>query len=267
VLPFPAVDYRQTPKPAWVREEIVRLKAQHPDAGCRLIAHTFNRQYAARGTKVGKSFVHAVIQKHHYEIEVLRRRLKHHKPRPVPRNLIWAIDLTGKHDAGGEAHSILGILDHGTRLNLTLEALVDKSTVSLLRHLLDAIERFGRPKVLRTDNEAIFTSRPFRLAMMLLGIRHQRTEPAHPWQNGRIERFFGTLKSKLDRWQVDSREQLQAALQQFRFWYNHVRPHDHLEGRTPAEAWSVIDPYARPPTQQIEFDAWDGLLQGVLLRH
>ena len=32
-----------------------------------------------------------------------------------------------------------------------------------------------------------------------LGIRHQRTEPHCPWQNGRVERFFGTLKASLDR--------------------------------------------------------------------
>jgi transposase InsO family protein len=233
-----------------------------------LLAHSFNRQFAAtRGVRVGKTFVHEVVQKHRYEIEVLHRKLKHRKPRPLPRNLIWAIDLTGKRDAGGKSHSILGILDHGSRVNLALEALVDKSTISLLRHLLDVIERFGRPKLLRTDNEAIFTSMLFRFALALLGICHQRTEPAHPWQNGRIERIFGTLKAKLDRWQVDSREQLQAALQQFRFWYNHVRPHDYLDGCTLAEMWSGIDPYARPPKQQTEFEAWDGLLKGVLLRH
>ena len=37
----------RTHKPDWVVEEIVRLKALMPDAGCRRIADTFNRLHAA----------------------------------------------------------------------------------------------------------------------------------------------------------------------------------------------------------------------------
>lgn len=69
--------------------------------------------------------------------------------------------------------------------------------------------RFGRPRAVRTGNEAAFTSRLFRFALWVLGIRRQRTEPHRPWQNGRVERFVGTRQ-------------------------NHVRPHQHLGGRTPA---------------------------------
>jgi transposase InsO family protein len=36
-----------------------------------------------------------------------------------------------------------------------------------------------------------------------LDIRHQRSDVACPWQNGRIKRFFGTLKQSLDMWEVD----------------------------------------------------------------
>jgi hypothetical protein len=38
---------RAQPKPAWVRREVIRLKALMPDAGCRTVAHVFNRRYAA----------------------------------------------------------------------------------------------------------------------------------------------------------------------------------------------------------------------------
>jgi hypothetical protein len=81
-----------------------------------------------------------------------------------------------------------------------------------------------------------------------------------------VERFFGTLKGKLDRWQVDSLEQLAHALGDFRVWYNHVRPHRHLGCRTPAEAWVGIDPYAAAPKSASFFSAWDGMLTGFYLR-
>jgi len=62
------------------------------------------------------------------------------------------------------------------------------------------------------------------------------------------------------------REDLVLALGDFRAWYNHVRPHQHLGGRTPAEAWAGIDPYATAPNAVSYFSAWDGMLTGYYLR-
>jgi transposase InsO family protein len=238
-----------------------------PASGCRTLAQTFNRRFAhAKQMTVGKTFVSQVIRDHGYEIQVLRQKIKHRPPKPVPRNLIWGLDLTGKTDTEGKTHSLLGIVEHYSRVALTLSALTDKSTVTILRYLLDAIEQYGKPTILRTDNEAVFTSLLFRLVLWFLGIRHQRTDLHCPWQNGRIERFFGTLKDKLDRWEVDTLEQLNGSLSQFRFWYNHVRAHQNLGGRTPAEVWQGVDVYAKRPQREYWFEAWDGLLTGIYLR-
>lgn len=259
--------FRYPPKPAWVRREILRLKALMPEVGCRTIAASFNRRFAAaKQMTVGKTFVNLVVRAHQYEIQVLRRRIKNTRPRLVPRNLVWGMDLTGKTDAQGSVHPLLGIVEHGSRLSLCLAALRDKSSLTVVRHLLHAVRRYGTPKIVRTDNEAVFTSTLFRLTLWLLGIRHQRTDPHCPWQNGRVERFFGTLKEKLDQWQVDGLDQLNRALDQFRFWYNHVRPHQHLQARTPAEAWSGVDVFIRRPRRGSWFEAWDGLLTGFYLR-
>jgi transposase InsO family protein len=108
----------------------------------------------------------------------------------------------------------------------------------------------------------VFTSRVFRIVLGLARIRHQRSDPGYPWQNGRIERLFLTLKEKLDRLEVEGFAALALALPEFRFWYNHVRPHQHLQGKTPAEAWSKTDPYAKPVKQELWFEAWEGLLTG-----
>ncbi len=192
----------------------------------------------------------------------LRRTLRRRKPCASAPNRVWGLDLTGKTDRSGQCHNILGLIDHGTRANLALIALPDKAVVTLLRVLLTAIERYGKPRFIRTDNEAIFTSRLFRLSLRLLGIAPQRTDRHCPWQNGRIERFFGTLKGKLDHFAVDSRADLNGALVQFRLWYNHIRPHQSLQGRTPAEIWAGRDIYRRPSRKAVWFDAWDGLLTG-----
>jgi hypothetical protein len=66
---------------------------------------------------------------------------------------------------------------------------------------------------------------------------------------------------------AEVREQLNRDLNTFQHWYNHVRPHQNLDGRTPAEAWYGIDPYTKPPKQEHWFEAWDGLLTGYHLRY
>lgn len=259
--------HRHSPqKPDWLKHEILRLKALMPQAGCRTIADICNRRFAAsRHVTVGKTFVHQTLQRHDYEIQVLRRRLKHARPMEVPRNLIWGLDLSGKTDAEGCLHSLLGVLDHGSRALLHLHALRDKTARTLIACLHEVVLAHGKPKVIRTDNEAIFTSREFRLGLQRLGIRHQRTDPGCPWQNGRIERLFGTLKQKLDQWPVSGFTQLNHDLDLFRRWYNHVRPHQNLDGRTPAEAWNGTDPYKTKPRREYWFEAWGGLLTGYLL--
>ena len=262
-------DHRHSPqKPEWLKQEIIRLKARMPQAGCRSIADICNRRFAAsRKVTVGKTFVHQVLQRHDYEIQILRCKLKHVKPKAAPRNLIWALDLTGKTDAHGKLHALLGIIDHGSRTLLNLQALHDKTTGTILARINEVIRRHGKPKIIRTDNEGMFRSSAFSSALEQLGIRHQRTTPGCPWQNGRIERLFGTLKNKLDQWTVAGIEQLNSDLNTFQHWYNQVRPHQNLDGRTPSEAWSGINPYTKPPKQEQWFQAWNGLLTGYCLRY
>jgi putative transposase len=99
----------------------------------------------------------------------------------------------------------------------------------------------------------------------VLGIRRGTTELHCAWQNGRIERCFGTLKEKLDRWAVADGVALKASPVVFRCWYNHVRTHQHLGGCTPMEAWNKTD-LRRRPTRLVWFEGWDGLLQGEYLQ-
>jgi transposase InsO family protein len=117
----------------------------------------------------------------------------------------------------------------------------------LVQELVHAVKRYGRPQFLRTDNEAVLVSRVFRLSLWLLGIRQQRIEPGCPWQNGRVERFIGTVKRELATAPIADEREIMRTLQEIRIWYNHERPHDHLQGRTPAEVWAGVDVFAAKP--------------------
>lgn len=219
-----------------------------PEAGSRTLAHHFNRRWARRRQMtVSKTSVVELCGKHQYLVGEARRKLKQRVPRPFPKNRIWGYDLLVKAHTEGQPHVALAILDHASRACLCLQRLSDKSSWTLLQELVQAVRRYGLPHFVRTGNEAVLVSRVLRLGMRFLGIRQQRIEPGCPWQNGRVERFIGTVKRELARKPVVDGNELSTTLQEIRTWYNHARPHDHLQGRTLAEAWAGIDVFAGPP--------------------
>ena len=226
----------------WVKQEVLRLKALMWNEGCRPIANTFNKLHAAESAcTVGKTFVSDCLKANQYALGCLRKEMRNKLPRPVPINAIWAMDLTFYTDASGKQQMALGILDHGSRLLTCLQTLTNKRSWTLLGHLCLAIGRHGKPSRIRTDNEVIFTSWVFTTFLKLIGIRHQRIKTCAPWQNGRIERLFGTLKPLLRQLVIPSKTALQSALEAFTLFYNHARPHQNLDGLTPAQKPPVSD--------------------------
>ncbi len=113
----------------------------------------------------------------------------------------------------------------------------------MLKLLEAAIFHHGKPRFIVSDHGGQFKDR-FRSAVEHLGIALVKGRPHHPEFNGKIERFLKTFKL----WQrvavlFASIENLQAAIENFRTWYNTERCHQAIGGLTPEEAWCGI---ARP---------------------
>jgi transposase InsO family protein len=222
-------------KPIEVRESLFRIALEAPDASCRTIADRFNRDHVEQGWSVGKTYV-AEFLREFKQWRAAPRRHSHSIDSVCAVNRVWAIDLTEHRIEPQTPQPLPGILDHGSRRMLTFLALRDRSSIAILRWLLDAIEYYGKPKAIRTDNEAIFTSWVFAFALQWLGIRHQRTLPHCPWMNGRIERVWSTFKQVLRICHIPDEVELQATLNMLRDVYNQRRPHQSLSGYTPNEA-------------------------------
>ncbi|WDE07032.1 transposase family protein [Thalassomonas viridans] len=248
---------RNRKKPQWVVDKVLYLKAVS-GTGCGSVAQLFNQRYGHK-TTVSKSFVYEKLKANQYQLQVVKRKIKQKPARSVPVNHTWGIDLT-KIKLSRKQKTVLGIIEHGSRVNLALSELPSKHSAQLLLALCRTIRHFGLPNAIRTDNEACFTSLFFTTALKLLGIKHQTTHLASPWENGRIERFFGTFKNKIRQLDLSGFSSLQHELDRFRFWYNHIRPHQNLAGYTPMEVWR--NKANRHSSKAVWVNDWQGLLTG-----
>ncbi|TBR44239.1 transposase [Marinomonas agarivorans] len=260
------VNYANQKKPDWVVREVIYLKAIHPALGCRHIAHLFNRRFAvSKRMTVSKSYVYSKLIQHRYDIQKLKRKLKHKRPKTIPINRCWGIDLTTITDQNKHSHTIFAMIDYGSRYCLCLQYITNKSSLNLLYQLWSTCKQHGRPNAIKTDNETCFTSLTFKIGLTLLGIKHQRSEVACPWQNGRIERFIGTFKSKIRQVVIQNVTQLNQEIKEFTYYYNRIRPHDYLDGKTPYEVWHNINVFSQAPRKIVPYSAWNGVLTGELL--
>lgn len=252
------------PKPPAVREWVLR---RHREAGgsARALAIEFTRAHAGQAMSVSHNTVRQWLASCCARSDQVREATRNRVPPHIPANRRWGLDCTGKADVTGRVHCILGAIDHGTRFVPLLVRLGTQDAQAILAHLRATIERYGRPQYFRTDNASVFRSEVFRVGLASLGILHEFTKLGSPWENGRIERFFLTLKQQLNRVVPRDGEALDKMLAEFATWYNEIRPHQHLHGFTPWEVWRGIDPYQTVPEAIQRFEAWGGMLKGMRL--
>lgn len=96
-----------------------------------------------------------------------------------------------------------------------------------------------------TDNGTEFcgtAEHPYELYLALNDIEHRRTKVKHPHTNGFVERFIRTVKeeffrSRAQRIQYATLDELQVALDEWLHYYNSERPHQGYRnmGRRPIE--------------------------------
>jgi len=232
-------------KPEWVPEVMAAIVVQVPDISCRNLKLQFDLMHRNTDMTIGKTYAAEFLKRNRRALANPRRHV--HGIDTAGKLLrVWALDLTEARIMPSKPQPVLGLIEHASRQIVRLQALRDKKTI-----LLDAIEHYGKPKAIRTDNEAIFTSWVFAFALHWLGIRHQRTKPHCPWMNGRIERFWRTLKDALKLFDISNEAELQATLEMLKTHYNQHRPHQSLSGLTPDQAAEILKLRAgKPPPRR-----------------
>src|SRR5882724_9085292 len=190
--------------------------------------------------------------------EVLKRAGLTHRRKPRVRtppygqpfasvesaNQTWCADFKGWFRTGdGTRCDPLTITDAHSRYLLRCHITPHADTAHVAAVFDAAFREHGLPLVIHTDNGVPFASRApgglSRVSMqwVKLGIVPERSRLASPQDNGRHERMHSTLKqATLSPPERNPRRQ-QEAFDRFQHEYNHERPHESLQDRTPASCY------------------------------
>lgn len=165
-------------------------------------------------------------------------------------NDVWTIDFKGWWRTGdGERVNPLTVRDASSRFVLALE-LVEQGTGELVRSVMRKLfRRYGLPSAIQCDNGSPFISSQSMGGLtklsawwVSLGIKLVRSRPGAPQDNGAHERMHVDVAGDLEADPEDTVLLQQRACRRWRQVFNHVRPHEALAQRTPAE---VYKPSAR----------------------
>ena len=183
-------------------------------------------------------------------------------------NELWQSDFTHVTLTNGDDLEVIGWLDDHSRYLLHLSAHRRVTGRTVTDTFTAAAAEHGYPAATLTDNGMVYTTRlarggrgrgdgagnSFETLLADLGITQKNGKPFKPTTQGKIERFWQTLKRHLAAHPAATITELQTLLDSFRDYYNTVRPHRALRRRTPAFAYQLI-PKATP-TRPDDTDIW-----------
>lgn len=170
----------------------------------------------------------------------MKKRTRNNPPNPasVPlkANEEWAIDFMHDSLANGRQIRSLNIIDPFNRECKGIFIHHSFSGKSVIEELERAIEKYGKPKYIRSDNGPEFIAKKFQLWMHENGIGHNAIEKGKPQQNCFVERFNKTVREDLlDPNLFLSLDHANELAQIFISDYNTKRPHESLNNLTPLE--------------------------------
>jgi transposase InsO family protein len=149
-------------------------------------------------------------------------------------NHVWSYDFMSSRTREGGSLRILNVVDEYTRV--ALASRVDRSigagdVVSELKRLFD---RYGKPRVLRSDNGREFIAATLRDWLAEQGVATAFIEKGSPQQNPFVERFNGTMRDELlNGEEFDSVTEARVVIGAWVEQYNTLRPHRGLGMMTP----------------------------------
>jgi putative transposase len=221
-------------------ELVARLKelaAAYPRDGSRRLWAKLRRE----GRIVNLKRVRRLCRKHGLTLTRKRRRKRRGIGCGMPCRAeypghAWAYDFMEDRTETGRKLRVLTVVDEFTRECLAIEVEHRMNAKYVANTLLRLFAERGAPAFIRSDNGPEFIARHLMRVLAIYGVRARHIDPGSPWQNGKNERFNGSVRDEcLNLETFHNRDHARALCKTYGRQYNEKRPHSSLGYLTPRE--------------------------------
>ena len=225
-----------------VEAELRDLVEKHPSIGFWKCFHRIRR--------MGHGWNHKRVYRVYSQLKLnIRRRHKKRLPARVKQalfqpgkiNQVWSVDFMSDSLWDGRKFRLLNIVDDYNREILSMEADLSIPALRLIR-VLEYLKEFrGLPEMIRVDNGPEFISRKLEDWCRENKVRLVFIQPGKPMQNAYIERCNGSIRRELlNAYVFKTLSEVRQKSEEWMQDYNHHRPHQALNFRTPVELLEEI---------------------------
>ena len=232
---------------------IDELHLQYPFAGARMLRDLLRqeghavgrRQVATLMRRMGMTAIYRMprtSQRHpaHRIYPYLLRQLTITRP-----NHVWASDITYIPMKRGFVYLCV-ILDWASRRILAWRLSNTLTTDFCVEAVQEAITRYGTPEIFNTDQGCQFTSQEFTGLLKTHDIQISMDGAGRWRDNVFVERLWRSLKyEEVYLHAYETVHDAQVGVTRYMTFYNQIRPHRALDGRTPDRVYCDNLP-ARP---------------------
>jgi transposase InsO family protein len=232
-----------------IEARLVMMRRQHSGWGPRTLRTKLVNEFGERAPS--RSAVYRALVRHQLIVPApRRRRAEDYKRFERTRSMeMWQMDVVGRIylTDGTSISCVTGIDDHSRYC--VSAYLVERATARpVCDALLLALQRYGPPEEILTDNGRVFTGKHQTKPATVLfdriclnnGIKHRLTAPYHPTTTGKVERLHRTMRDEFFSEQVfDTIEATQVALDKWVVEYNTEREHQSLGDTVPLRRFEL----------------------------
>jgi transposase InsO family protein len=244
---------------AEIEQRVVELRQWRPDWGARKLQVLLAREEI----ELPVITIHRILLRHDLVRPQDRHRTAVKRFQRGAANQLWQMDFQGP--VGWDAPvGPLSVLDDHSRYAIALAGTWSTRAEPVRERLEEAFQRCGVPEEMLMDHGTPWWNMKaatgwtwLTVWLMKQGIRLHFSGYRHPQTQGKVERFHGALAAAMKRRGFPSHEERQDWLDEFRYEYNQVRPHEALGMKTPASVWSTSGRgyQAQPPAWEYEAGA------------
>lgn len=227
--------------PEVTKRTILMLKKANPEWGCQRISDVL---YRGPGLPASAGAVARVLKEAGYVTEELPTKPHPDHVRSFERatpNQLWQTDLfTFILKRQNRRLYLVAFMDDHSRFITGYGLHASQSASLVLEVFRAAVSSCGTPQEVLTDNGAQYVTwrgtSLFAKELQKRGIKHIVATPRRPQTLGKVERFWGTLwRECLHSAVFLDMADAQKRIGHFIDYYNFRRPHQSLEGLTPAD--------------------------------